>query len=72
MQPDLLRIAASYGCAFIADPRVVQAVLAGMEECERRSLVEATTIRFPNHPRRLADGLGDGMACDTKQHNDLS
>ena len=58
--------------AFFAKPDRIQRVLLSMNQCERRSLVEATTIRFPNYARRHADGLCDGMACDTKQHNELS
>lgn len=61
--------AALHGCAFLGDPWHVQNVLRAMDQGERTRLIEATTIRFPNHARRLADGLGDGMAGDTQKNS---
>lgn len=46
----------------------IQRVLLTMYERERTRLIQPTGIRLPNHARRQADGLCDGMACDTQEN----
>jgi len=55
MSPDLHRIAASYGCAFCADPAHVQAVMSNMDEDVRRSMVNPDPQHMPAQGRRSDD-----------------
>lgn len=66
-----LLYAASRGMAILGDPTHKQNVLGFVEQPQCRSLVEAGSIRFPDHARRSSDGDGDCVSCCAKQHNDI-